>query len=300
MKLNLHGFSVLLWSAFREWWQDNIIRYSASLAFYTIFSLAPLLLIMVEVVGLVFTKTQVETEMIRQLEILIGPQGAEVARDAMKNFGLTSYNPLAAVIGVLTVLLGATAVFAELQTALNKIWDVKVNPDRSLFKHLIRQRLRSLGIVVGVGFLLMVSLIISALLGFLQSHSASGISGVAWLWRMLHTGASFFIIMLLFAMIYRYLPDVDLTWRDVGVGAAITAVLFTTGKFLIGTYLSRATIAGAYGAAGSLVVLLVWVYYSALISFFGAEFTQVYTRRYGSGIRPKKYAVWVGEKPTNP
>jgi membrane protein len=294
--MNLQTFGELLKVSFRGWRDDNIIRRSASLAFYTIFSLAPILLIVVEAVGLIFSKTQVENELLNQIRILIGPQGAEVAKQALKNFGLTTYHPIAASTGVLAMLLGATAVFAEIQAALNKIWDVRVKPDRNILKRLLRQRLHSLGIVLGVGFLLLVSLLISTRLAVLQNFFATKIPGVPWLWRLLNAGTSFCMVTLLFAMIYKYLPDVKLAWRDVGIGAGITAALFTGGKFLIGRYVGQTAIAGAYGDTGSLVVLLVWVYYSALISFFGAEFTQVYTRRCGSPIYPKSYAVWAGEK----
>jgi len=296
MKINFQAFGGLLKTSFREWMGDDIIRHSAALAFYTIFSLAPILLIVVEAVGFFFNKTQVETEILDQVRILIGPQGAQVARQALENFGLTNYHPIAAAIGILAVLLGATAVFAEIQAALNKIWDVRPRRDRSILKRLLRKRLYSLGIVMGVGFLLFVSLLISALITALHSYFRSWIPGLPWLWQILNTGVSFLLVALLFAMIYKYLPDVKINWHDVSIGAGITAVLFTAGKFLIGRYIGQTAISGAYGAAGSFVVLLVWVYYSALISFFGAEFTQIYTRRYGSKIRPKRYAAWAGAK----
>lgn len=294
--MNVKSFFELLKISFWEWWQDNIIRHSASLAFFTIFSLAPILLIVVEAVGLIFSRSYVEQELIHQIRTLIGPQGAEVARQAMKNFGLTSSNPMAALIGVLTTLLGATAVFAEIQAALNKIWDVRSKPNRSVLKELFRSRLYSLGIILGVGFLLLASLVISTLLNMLQTFFTAKITSVPWVWHILDTGTSFFMVTLLFAMIYKYLPDVRLTWHDVGIGAGITGVLFTIGKFFIGKYLGQAAVAGAYGATGSLVVLLVWVYYSALICFYGAEFTQVYTRRYGAEIQLKSHAVRVGAK----
>jgi membrane protein len=294
--MNIRTFGKLLKISFQEWRNDNIIRHSAALAFYTVFSLAPILLIVVEGVGLLLSKTDVENELINQIRILVGPQGAEVARQAMKNFGLTSYQPIVASIGILTLFLGSTAVFAEIQAALNKIWDVRAKPERNLLRRLLRQRLHSLGIVLGVGFLLLVSLLISTFLTILQTYFATKIPGAPWLWRMLNMGTSFFMVALLFAMIYKYLPDVNITWHDVGIGAGITALLFTIGKLMIGKYLGQAAIAQAYGATGSLVVLLIWVYYSALISFFGAEFTQVYTRLYGSEISPKSYAIWAGKK----
>jgi membrane protein len=296
LTMDVKTFFELLKISFQEWSEDNIIRHSAALAFYTIFSLAPILLIVVNGVGLVFSKTYVEQELLNQIKILIGPQGAEVARQALTNFGLTTYSPIAALIGILTVLLGATAVFAEIQAALNKIWDVRVQPKRNVLERLLRQRLYSLGIVLSVGFLLFVSLLITTLLAVLQNFFAARIISMPWFWQLLNTVTSFLMITLLFALTYKYLPDVNLTWHDVGIGAGITGVLFTIGKFIIGKYLGQTAITDAYGATGSLVVMLVWVYYSALISFFGAEFTQAYTRRYGSEIRPKSHAVRVGAK----
>jgi membrane protein len=293
---HIKTFLSLLRITFQEWWNDNIIRFAASLAFYMVFSLAPILLIVVEAVSLIFSKERVKEEALNQIEMLIGPQGAAVAKQAMISFGLTDYSPFAAFIGVLGVLIGSTAVFAELHAALNKIWDVHPKPQRSLLKGMLIDRLRSLSIVLGVGFLLSVSLTINAVIAVMQSFFDTMIPGVPWVWRMLNSGSSFFVVFLLFAMIYKYLPDVMITWLSVGLGAAVTALLFTAGKFLIGIYLGRMAIAGAYGAAGSFAVLLVWVYYSALISLFGAELTQVYSRRFGASVRPKSYATWIGEK----
>lgn len=289
-------FLGLLKITFQEWWNDNIIRFAAALAFYTIFSLAPILLIVVEAVSLIFSKERVKEEVLNQIEMLIGPQGAAVVKQAMVSSGLTDYSPLAVFIGVFGVLIGSTAVFAELQAALNKIWDVQPKPHRSLLKRIVSDRLRSLGIVLGVGFLLLVSLTINAVISVIQSLFGTMIPHMPWVLRLLNLGSSFVVVTLLFAMVYKYLPDVQITWQDVGIGAVGTALLFTAGKYLIGIYLGRLAIAGAYGAAGSFAVLLVWVYYSALISLFGAEFTQVYSRRFGTRVRPKSYAIWIGEK----
>jgi membrane protein len=179
---------------------------------------------------------------------------------------------------------------------LNQIWDVEAKPDRGVIMSFIFNRVRSFSIAICVGFLLLVSLVISAIISGLQDYMNNWLPGIPWFWQAANVVASFFVVALLFAMIYKFLPDVVISWRDVRIGAAVTALLFTGGKYAIGVYLGRTATTSAFGAAGSLVVLLFWVYYSALIGFFGAEFTQVYARRYGSGICPQKHAVRVGRK----
>jgi membrane protein len=199
-------------------------------------------------------------------------------------------------VGIVTLIMGATAVFGELQSALNQIWDVKAKPDRGVILSFIFDRVSSFSIAIGVGFVILVSLVISALISGVQNYLNTWLPGIPWVWQMANVVSSLFVIAILFAMIYKFLPDVVISWRDVWIGAAVTALLFTAGKYAIGIYLGRTATASAFGAAGSLVVLLFWVYYSALISFFGAEFTQVYARRYGPGIQPQEHAVRVGRK----
>src|SRR5207244_10370464 len=187
-------------------------------------------------------------------------------------------------------------VFGELQSSLNQIWGVKAKPDRGAIMSFIVDRLRSFSIAICVGFLLLVSLVISAIISGLQNYMNNWLPGIPWVWQTANIVSSFFVVAVLFAVIYKLLPDVVISWIDVWIGAAVTALLFSAGKYLIGIYLGQTATASAFGAAGSLVVLLFWVYYSALIGFFGAEFTQVYARRYGSGVQPKKHAVRVGRK----
>lgn len=279
-----------------EWWQDDTFRYSASLAFYTIFSVAPVLLIAVGAASLFFARDIATEKIVAEVQRMVGSQGAQAVRqviDASTGFGKSIW---AITSGVVTFLLGASAVFAELQSALNKIWDVQAKPRRGLFLSFVFDRLRSFTVALAVGFLLLVSLVISAALTVMQDYLNNWMPGVPALWQLLNIGASFFIAALLFAMIYKYLPDVEITWRDVWIGAVVTAALFTTGKYLIGLYIGQTAAASAFGAAGSFAVLLIWIYYSALVSFFGAEFTQVYARLYGSRIKPSSHAVRVGEK----
>ncbi len=286
----------LVKTSLTEWWQDDTFRYSASLAFYTIFSVAPVLLIAVGAASLFFARDIATEKIVAEVQRMVGSQGAQAVRqvmDASTGFGKSIW---AITSGVVTFLLGATAVFAELQSALNKIWDVQAKPRRGLLLSFVFDRLRSFTIALAVGFLLLVSLVISAALTVMQDYLNNWMPGVPVLWQLLNIGASFFIAALLFAMIYKYLPDVEITWKDVWIGAVVTAALFTTGKYLIGLYIGQTAAASAFGAAGSFAVLLIWIYYSALVSFFGAEFTQVYARLYGSRIKPSSHAVRVGEK----
>jgi membrane protein len=286
----------LLKLTFAEWMNDNTFELSAALAFYTIFSIAPVLLIAVGVASFFLAPETATTRIVDEMEKMIGAQGANAVRQVIESSRGFGKGLWAVSVGIVTLIMGATAVFGELQSALNQIWDVKAKPDRGVIMSLIVDRLRSFSIAICVGFLLLVSLVISAVISGLQNYMNNWLPGVPWVWQTANAVASFFVIGALFAMIYKFLPDVMISWKDVWIGAAVTALLFSAGKYLIGIYLGRTATASAFGAAGSLVVLLFWVYYSALISFLGAEFTQVYARRYGPGIRPKKHAVRVGRK----
>ena len=279
-----------------EWSNDNAFELSAALAFYTIFSIAPVLLIAVGVASFFLAPDTATEQIVGEMGKMIGTQGANAVRqviDSSRGFGKGLW---AVSVGIVTLITGATAVFGELQSALNQIWDVKAKPDRGVIMSFIFDRLRSFSIAICVGFLLLVSLAVSAIISGLQKYMDQWLPGVPWVWQMANTVSSFFVVAVLFAAIYKLLPDVIISWKDVWIGAAVTALLFSAGKYLIGIYLGRTATASAFGAAGSLVVLLFWVYYSALISFLGAEFTQVYARRYGPGICPKQHAVRVGRK----
>lgn len=289
----------LLKATFSEWWNDNTFRLAASLAFYTIFSLAPVLVIAVALAGLVFDESGSESirqDLANEIGTLVGPDGSAAVAQVLERASLETGSPVAAAIGIVTVLVGSTFVFVELQSALNMIWDVQADPTGSMIRGFLRDRLRSFGIALGVGFVLVVSLVVSTALSAAQNQLDEYLPGATWLWRALNLLAWLLLVSLLFAAIYKYLPDVWITWKDVAIGAIVTAALFSIGKFAIGAYLGRMAFGTAYGGAGSFVVLLIWVYYSALICFFGAEFTQVYARRYGSKIRPQQHAVRVGRK----
>ena len=286
----------LLKLTFTEWTNDNAFELSAALAFYTIFSIAPVLLIAVGVASFFLAPETATTRIVDEMQKLVGVQGANAVRQVIESSRGFGKGLWAMSIGIVTLITGATAVFGELQSALNRIWDVEAKPDRGVIMSLVVDRLRSFLIAVCVGFLLLVSLIISAVISGLQHYMNNWLPGVPWVWQTTNVVTSFLVVAALFAMIYKFLPDVVISWKDVWIGAAVTALLFSAGKYLIGIYLGRTATTSAFGAAGSLVVLLFWVYYSALISFLGAEFTQVYARRYGPGIRPKEHAVRVGHK----
>jgi membrane protein len=286
----------LLKLTFVDWWSDNTFELAAAVAFYTIFSIAPVLLIAVGVAGFFLAPERATKEIVGEIQKMVGPQGAHAVRQVIESSRGIGKGIWEAGIGVVTFLIGATAVFGELQAALNQIWDVKSKPDRGVIVPMVVDRLRSFSIALCVGFVLLVLLVISALISGLKHYLHHWLPGIPWFWQTADLVASFLVVALLFAMIYKFLPDVLISWRDVWVGASVTAILFTGGKFLIGVYLGRTAAASTFGAAGSLAVLLFWVYYSALIGFFGAEFTQVYARRYGSRIRPKQHAVRIGRK----
>ena len=285
---------VILWHvsrrAFQDWWNDNCLRLAASLAYYTALSLAPLVLLIVGVVGLVLDRQQVSAQISAQLEGLIGPAGRELVTSI-----LAAASPqggtIATLIGLATLLIGATAVFGELQATLNLIWEVQPAPTKGVWAGIwavLRNRIFSLTLVLALAFLLLVSLVISPAL----AGAAAWFQGPeqALVSRLLELAVSLLVLTFVFALLYLYVPDAAIGWRDVWLGGCITAVLFTLGKTAIGLYLGQASVGSAYGAAGSVVVLLVWVYYSALIMFFGAECTHVWATRHGE-VTPQPHAI---------
>lgn len=287
---------MLLKNAGIEWWNDNTFRLAAALAFYTIFSVAPVLLIAVGGASLFFARATAINRVVDELQRLVGEQGASAIRTVLESSAGIGKGAWAITIGIVTLILGASVVFAELQSDLNAIWNVQVQVRRGLVLDYIVNRLRSFSIALGVGFLLLVSLVLSAALSALQDYMTNWMPSFPWLWQAGNIVISLIVVAILFAMIYKYLPDVQIGWRDVWIGAVVTSLLFNGGKYLISVYLGHAAIGSAFGAAGSFAVLLVWIYYSALISFFGAEFTQVYARRHGRKIMPMKHARAAREK----
>jgi membrane protein len=275
--------------ALAGWWDDNVPRLGASLAYYTLFALSPVLLVATAIAGLVFGPDAVRGEIVGQIQGLVGRQGAEAVQAMLESAARPSSSIPATVVGLVTLFLGATGAFLELQTALNAIWRVKPRPGASVRSFLV-QRLISFGLVVGVGFLLLVSLLVSAALAALNRYLGHIFPALTAVWEAGNVLVSLFVITLLFAMVYKILPDVRLRWRDVWIGSLVTAGFFSVGKQLIGLYLGTSSVASSFGAAGSVVVLLVWVYYSAQVVLLGAEFTRFYVELFRGQPPPMKYA----------
>ena len=266
-----------------EWMNAKPFRLAAALAYYTLFSIAPLLVVALGIAGLVFGEDAARGQIFGPLQSLLGAKSADAVQNAVAAASVKSSGLFATVTGLATLLLGASAVFAELQDALNTIWDVKPPPSAGLWDA-IRKRLLSASMVAVIGFLLLVSLAVSAMLNAIGAYMGGVLPVSAFVLEMVNFLVSFGVITLLFAAIYKVLPDIDNKWSDVWIGAIATAGLFTVGKTAIGLYIGQAALDSTYGAAGSLLVVLVWVYYSSLILFFGAEFTHVYARRRSSQL----------------
>ena len=274
---------MLLRESFEKWSADKAPRLGAALSYYTVFSLVPLLVLAISIAGLVFGTEAAQQAIMAQIESLVGPQSAAAIKQMLEIAQRPSSGALASAIAVVTLLLGASGVFAQLQDALNTVWSVEPKAGRGLWGT-IKDRLFSLMAVLGTGFLLLVSLVLSAALAAFGKMFQGRLPGHEGLLHLADLAISFGVITLLFAMMFKLLPDAKIAWRDVWIGAGLTSVLFTVGKFAIGMYLGKADVGSAYGAAGSLVILLVWVYYSSQILLYGAEFTSVYANRYGSRI----------------
>lgn len=276
-----------------NFFQDDSFSYASSIAFYTIFSLPAILIISLYIGATVYERDVVQTELINQVGRLIGKESAASIEQILINAALDSTGTLARIVGIATLIFSATTVFISLQTSLNKIWGIKPKPERGIIKYII-DRLLSLAMVISLGFLLLVSLIIDTVLVVIQNSLSMVLAGwTLYVVTTLNILISLGLITLIFAMMFKVLPDAKIKWRDVWVGSLITTVLFTLGKYLIGFYLGNSSVNSAYGAAGSLVIILIWVYYSTVIFLFGAELTSVYAEETGSEIKPYQHAVKV-------
>ena len=268
-----------------EWVNDRAPRLGASLAFYTLLSLAPLLVVVVAVAGLVYGQEAARGQLVWQIQGLVGPDGAQAIQGLVKGAYKPGTGVIATVLGVVTLAFGASSVVVELGDALNTIWHVPLDPGNnglsSIFR-LVKERFYSFAMILGVGFLLLVSLVLNAWIAAMGRFVASALPTPESLLHMAAFLISFLVTTFMFAAIYKILPDVRLQWSDVAIGASVTSLLFTIGKQLIGLYLGKTSFGSTYGAAGSLVVVLVWVYYSAQLFFLGAEFTKVHTKSFGS------------------
>ena len=281
--MNLQAAYALFKKACLAWADDNASSMGAALAFYTVFSLAPVLIIAISVVGIAFGQKVAEGEFFSQLQGLVGDSGARAIQAIVQSANQPALGMVASVIGLGTLLAGASGAFVELQDALNKIWKVPRKSKR-VWLSLVRGRFLSFALVLVLGFLLLVSLVVTAALGAIGKFIAPVIPWPVIFWQTVNYLLSLVVIGLLLGMIYKFLPDADVAWRDVWLGAVVASMLLTTGKALIGAYLSQSTVTSAYGAAASLIIILTWVYYSAQIVLFGAELTHVYSRERGSRL----------------
>ncbi len=272
-----------------EWLGDKASKLSAALAYYSVFSLAPLLVIVISISGLFFGHEAARGEVADQLSNLAGENAAQAIQSLVQSADHPATSLFATVVGLVTLLFGASGVFGELKDSLNMIWGVSVKPGRTI-RTMIRDRFLSFTMILGIGFLLMISLILSAVLSAVSAYMQSYLPLPEVIWRTLDVAISFAGTTLLFGLIFKILPDVEIRWRDVVIGAAVTALIFTFGKIGIGLYLGTSGISSSYGAAGSAIIILLWVYFSASLLFYGAEFTKVYVRRFGPGVVPAVHA----------
>lgn len=274
-----------------EFLEDNVMKLSAALSYYTIFSLPPLLIIIISLSGIFFGEDAVRGELFGQINGLVGNDAALQIQEAIKNVKLSGSTTFATVLSILILIMGASGVFAEIQNSINFIWGIKPKPKKGLVKFL-KNRLMSFSMIGAVGFLLMVGLIINSVMDLLSSRLLSYFpTDFVYVFYVLNYLVVFIIIIILFTVIFRTLPDGNVVLKDCIIGASFTSVLFLIGKFAIGFYLGSSTIASVYGAAGSVILILVWVYYSAIILYFGAEFTKVYAITHGKNIVPNAYSV---------
>lgn len=274
-------FFAILKQTVTEFSKDKVPRLGAALAYYTIFSLAPLLLIVIAIAGLAFGHDAAQGRIFEQLRSVLGPTTASGIQEMVKNADTPKSGLIATIIGVITLLIGASGVFGQLKDALNTIWDVKPREGGGILA-LLRDRFLSFAMVFGIGFLLLVSLVIDTVIAAMGKYAGSHLPGGEALWNIVELALSLAIVTVLMAMIFRFLPDLRIEWRDVWLGAALTSLLFVLGKFGLGLYFAKSAVGSSFGAAGSLVLVVLWVYYSAQILLFGAEFTQVYARAHGS------------------
>ena len=282
---------------FQEWLQDKAPQLGAALAYYTVFSLAPLVLVLLAIIGFIFRDDPAGAweKVTRQMSYFLDQSAVQVVQSIAQKASQPGKSMLATVVGVALAVFGASGVFGQLQDALNTIWGVKAKPGRGIWGFL-RTRFLSFAMVAGICFLLLVSLAIEALLKGFSHYVQSVLPGGIMIALTIYVVFDFAVVVLLFAMIFKFLPDVEIQWRDVWIGAVLTAILFGIGKWLLGFYLGSGAAGSAYGAASSLITLLLWVYYSSQILLFGAEFTQVYAARSGRELKPSQYAVRVETK----
>ena len=277
--------------------RDNPFQLAAALSYYTLLSMAPLLLVMTGAAGLLFGQAEAREQMLAYVGSMVGTQESDVVRALLTQAGNHHASVMSAVIGMIFLLVGATTVFAHLQAALNQIWEVEAMPRRNVLLRLLGSRLLALAIVLGMIFILLASMAISIAIAAAEGHISTLLPGAGTTVRVIYTLISFGVISGVIALLFKYVPDAEIDWKDVAIGALITGALFIAGKYVLGVYLANLRYSSA-GAAGSLILIVVWVYYSALILFIGAKITQIYARRFGKRIQPSPHARRIqGEGP---
>ncbi|HEX6332961.1 MAG TPA: YihY/virulence factor BrkB family protein [Flavisolibacter sp.] len=292
-KLSLRGLGKVLKQAGKGFAADNVIKLSGALAYFTVFSIGPMMIVIIFFADIFYGREAVEGTVYGQIRGFVGAEAAAQIQDIIRNATMSPQSKAMAVVGFITLLIGATTVFAEIQDSINTIWGLKAKPKKGWLKMLLN-RLLSFSLVVTLAFLLLVSLVINGLMEALQNRMLAAFKDVAVvLIYMANMVLTFVVITFLFAIVFKLLPDARIRWRDVTIGAFVTAVLFMLGKFGITFYIGSSNISSTYGTAGAFVVLLVWVYFSAIILYFGAEFTKAYCVTFGSRIHPSEYAVWI-------
>ncbi len=283
---------------FTEFAEDNILKYSASLAYYTVFSLAPVLIVIISMCGVLFGKEAIQGQIYGQIKGLVGNDAAVQIQETIKNIHLTGNNIFATIISIVVLLIGATGIFGEVQDSLNKIWGLRIKTRKTWWK-LILTRLLSFSLIISIGFVMMVSLLLNAIVSAFGNFLARYFSEFSViLVQITDSVLTFLITTFLFSLMFKVLPDAKIKWKDVLIGGLITSVFFTLGKLGIGYYLGSSNIATVYGAAGSIMIIMVWVYYSAIILYLGAEFTKVYAKMHGGKIYPNEYAIWIKTEET--
>lgn len=296
LKRNLNKYVSFTKEIFSEFSSDNATKLSASLSYYTIFSLAPMLVVIISVASIFYGREAIQGEIYGQINWLIGKDAARQIEELIKNASLSQKSGIAAIIGTVTLLLGATGVFAEIQDSINFIWSLKAKPKSGILKYFIN-RLLSFSLILSLGFLLIVSLMVNTLLDIFSQRLQLFFEDITvYFFFIINLLIVLSVITLLFAIIFKVLPDGKIAWKDALLGAGVTAIFFMGGKFLIGYYLGQSAVLTTFGAAGSVVIILLWVYYSSTILFLGAEFTKVYTRHFGTPIQPNKNAVLLEKK----
>jgi membrane protein len=292
-KITWRGVGGLVKDAFNGFLDDKVVKLSGALAYFTVFSIGPMLIVIIFFADLFYGRDAVEGTIFEQIKGFVGANAAAQIQEIIRNATLSGKGTVTGIIGIITLLVGATTVFAEIQDTINTIWGLKPKPEKGWLK-IVLDRLLSFSIVVSIGFLLLVSLVVTGLVEALSNRLINIFPHVAllliYIFNLLIT---FGIVTLLFAIIFKVLPDAIIKWKDVITGAMVTAVLFMIGKFGITFYIGSSSVGTAYGTAGSFVILLLWVYYSSIILYFGAEFTKAYAATYGGLIKPTQYAVWV-------